>query len=70
MFTFSRYERTRFWAVYENETLLCVAVYQKGALAIIERITGIRPERPKRNGKFRPTSRTPQSPPRTHTLKR
>ena len=30
----------RFWAVYdENNTLVCVTVYKKGALEVIKRIT-------------------------------
>ncbi len=43
-----RYERfkRRFWAVYEDDTLLCVTVYLKGALSVIERITGVRPAPP------------------------
>jgi hypothetical protein len=43
-----RYERfkRRFWAVYEDDALLCVTVYLKGALSVIERITGVRPDRP------------------------
>ena len=48
MLTYSRYKFTRFWAVYDDGTLLCITVYLKGALAVIERITGKRPERPKR----------------------
>lgn len=33
----ARYSR-RFWAVYEDDGLLCVTVYKKGARAVIERI--------------------------------
>jgi hypothetical protein len=51
MLTYSRYKRSRFWAVYDGDTLLCVTVYLKGALAVVERITGVRPERPKRKRK-------------------
>lgn len=47
MLRYERYKR-RFWAVYEAETLICVCVYLKGALSVIERITGVRPERPTR----------------------
>jgi hypothetical protein len=36
-----RYGR-RFWAVYENDGLLCVTVYRKGARAVVERIAGER----------------------------
>lgn len=30
---------SRYWAVYEGETLLCVTVYKKGARSVIERLT-------------------------------
>jgi hypothetical protein len=48
MLTYSRYKFTRFWAVYDGDELLCVTVYRKGAIAIIERLTGEKPEVPKR----------------------
>jgi hypothetical protein len=51
MLTYSRYKRSRFWAVYDGDELLCVTVYLKGALAVVERLTGVRPERPKRKRK-------------------
>ena len=38
-FRIERYGR-RFWAVYEDSKLLCVAVYKKGALAVVRRIAG------------------------------
>jgi len=47
MLRYERYSR-RNWAVYEGETLLCVCVYLKGALSVIERITGVRPAPPPR----------------------
>jgi hypothetical protein len=28
----------RFWAVYEYDTLICVTVYKKGAIALIRRL--------------------------------
>jgi hypothetical protein len=28
----------RFWAVYENDTLLCLVVYRKGAKALLTRL--------------------------------
>ena len=35
-----RLERARrFWAVYEVDTLVCITVYKKGALAVIDRLT-------------------------------
>ena len=48
MLSFSRYKRTRFWAVYEGDALLCVTVYLKGERSVVERITGKKPELPKR----------------------
>jgi hypothetical protein len=47
MLKYERYKR-RFWAVYEDDALLCVTVYLKGALSVIERITGVRPDPPPR----------------------
>jgi hypothetical protein len=47
MFRYERYKR-RFWAVYEDDALLCVTVYLKGALSVIERVTGVRPDAPPR----------------------
>jgi len=38
MLTIERYGRTRFWALYESGTLLCVTVYKKGAAAVKDRI--------------------------------
>lgn len=29
----------RFWAVYEDEELICVTVYKKGAMEVIRRLT-------------------------------
>ena len=46
MLTYSRYRSTRYWAVYDGDELLCVTVYLKGALAVIQRITGVKPEGP------------------------
>jgi hypothetical protein len=51
MLTYSRYKFTRFWAVYDEGKLLCVTVYLKGAMAVVERITGMKPEPPKRKKK-------------------
>jgi hypothetical protein len=48
VFRYERYKKTRFWAVYEGETLICLTVYLKGALTLIERITGVRPDPPLR----------------------
>lgn len=38
-FRIERYGR-RFWAVYEDGKLLCVALYKKGAVAVVRRIAG------------------------------
>jgi hypothetical protein len=51
MVTYSRYKFTRFWAVYDGDKLLCITVYLKGAMAVVERLTGEKPERPKRKKK-------------------
>src|ERR1043166_6377910 len=48
MLTYSRYKFTRFWAVYDDGKLLCVTVYLKGAMAVVELVNGIKPEPPKR----------------------
>ena len=34
--TISKYKKTAHWAVYINDSLLVVAVYKKGALAVKE----------------------------------
>ena len=45
--TLLRYERYgRYWAVYEDDALLCVTVYKKGALAVIERLKFSEPRWP------------------------
>jgi hypothetical protein len=51
-----RFERYgRFWAVYESDELLCVAVYRKGARAVIDRIErGTRERRHSRKKKLEP----------------
>jgi hypothetical protein len=54
MLTYSRYKFTRFWAVYDGDELLCLTVYRKGALAVIERITGTRADPPKRKKEKKP----------------
>ena len=62
MLTYSRYKFTRFWAVYEGDELLCLTVYRKGALAVIERITGEKPEPPKRKKAEKPQPAPPKPP--------
>jgi hypothetical protein len=66
MLTYSRYKFTRFWAVYDEGKLLCVTVYLKGAMAVIERLTGVKPERPKRK---KAEKKTPPTPPKPPTLR-
>jgi hypothetical protein len=61
MLTYSRYKFTRFWAVYDGDELLCITVYLKGAMAVIERITGMKPEPPKRK-KVKKAPPAPQKP--------
>jgi hypothetical protein len=36
-----KYHR-RFWAVYDGTTLLCVTLYKKGALSVIDTVEGLR----------------------------
>jgi hypothetical protein len=55
---FERYSR-RFWAVYEGDELLCVTVYKKGALAVIQRIRADAPEgRPEQRQRPEPRGST------------
>jgi hypothetical protein len=62
MLTYSRYKFTRFWAVYDGDELLCLTVYRKGAVAVIERITGEKPESPKRTKEKKPAPAPPKPP--------
>jgi hypothetical protein len=62
MLTYARYKFTRFWAVYDGEKLLCITVYLKGAMAVIERITGLKPEPPKRKKEKKPAAAPPKPP--------
>ena len=62
MFTYSHYERSRFWAVYEDGKLLCVTVYMIGAMSVIERITGVMPPRPHRKKREKPALAEPRQP--------
>jgi hypothetical protein len=38
--TVKRYRKTRFWAVYDADELVCVTVYKKGANAVKMRLDG------------------------------
>ena len=38
MLRFERFKRTRFWAVYIDEELICLTVYKKGAREVIRRL--------------------------------
>ena len=67
MLTYSRYKFTRFWAVYDDDELLCLTVYRKGAVAVIERITGEKLEPPKRKREKKP-QRAPPKPPTLRDL--
>ncbi|MBV9068510.1 MAG: hypothetical protein JO093_13650 [Acidobacteria bacterium] len=62
MLTYSRYKFTRFWAVYDGDELLCVTVYLKGAMAVVERINGEKPEPPKRKQAKKPPPAPPKPP--------
>ena len=33
-YTIKRYPNSRFWAVYIDQTLVCVTVYKKGAMEV------------------------------------
>jgi hypothetical protein len=62
MLTYSRYKFTRFWAVYDGDELLCVTVYLKGAMAVVERLSGEKPEPPKRKKEKKPPPAQPKAP--------
>lgn len=62
MLTYSRYKFTRFWAVYDGDKLLCVTVYLKGAMAVVERINGVKPEPPKWKKEKKPLPAPPKPP--------
>lgn len=68
MLTYARYKFTRFWAVYDGNELLCVTVYLKGAMAVVERLTGVKPERPKRKKKEKKSSPALPNPPSLRDL--
>ena len=34
-----RYGKTRYWAVYDGATLVCVCLYKKGALEVLRRLS-------------------------------
>ena len=37
--TITRYRRTRFWALYDEDgALICVTVYKKGAIEVMRRL--------------------------------
>ena len=62
MLTYSRYNFTRFWAVYDEGKLLCITVYLKGAMAVIERISGLKPEPAKRKKEKKKSPPAPAKP--------
>lgn len=67
MLTYSRYKFTRFWAVYDGDELLCITVYLKGAMAVVERVNGVKPEPPKRKKAKKPPP-VPAKPPTLRDL--
>jgi hypothetical protein len=38
----ARYGKTRFWALYDGDVLVCVTVYKKGARAVQQRLAAQR----------------------------
>jgi hypothetical protein len=42
MFTYKRYKRTKFWSVWDGETLVAVVVYKKGAKEVSDRLNQLR----------------------------
>lgn len=46
MITIERYRGKRFWAVYEDGALLCITVYKKGAVAVVDRVRASRGQHP------------------------
>lgn len=38
MYRYERYKRSRFWAVYDLDQLICLCVYKKGAKEVIRRL--------------------------------
>ena len=34
----ARYGKTRYWAVYDGATLVCVCLYKKGAAEVLRRL--------------------------------
>jgi hypothetical protein len=35
----ARYGNTKYWAVYDGPTLVCVCLYKKGALEVLRRLS-------------------------------
>jgi hypothetical protein len=35
----ARYGNTRYWAVYDGATLVCVCVYKRGAMEVVRRLS-------------------------------
>lgn len=44
MYEVMRYRKTRFWAVYNGDELVVVAVYKRGAQAIVDLLNSLRKE--------------------------
>ena len=45
-FRIEREAKTRFWALYDGEELVCLTVYNKGAVAVQQRLAA-QPKRPR-----------------------
>jgi hypothetical protein len=41
LFTCSRYRKTRYWAVWQGETLIAVTVYKRGALSVVRHLAAV-----------------------------
>jgi hypothetical protein len=39
MFTYRRYKKTKFWSVWDGQTLVAVVTYKKGAAEVTRRLT-------------------------------
>lgn len=42
MFTYRRYKKTKFWSVWDQEALIAVVVYKKGAEEVVRRLRQLR----------------------------
>lgn len=42
MLTYKRYKKTKFWSVWDGDTLVAVVVYKKGAKEVSDRLNQLR----------------------------